>query len=457
MSSYSDYLASKRLYIVNNGTSARCNATCVSSPGPLYDGGCYSGCGNDPCSIGPTGLPGDKYLSYFSEILFANTLYLNGVIAVKIDAGLAYTPGMKIRCSLCLLPTEVDLKYFYGTVNSYDSYSGVIVINSINRISDNFPYSVKREYSINIDNTGPIGWTGPAGGPTGPTGQTGPAGYTGPAGGPTGPTGQKGDNIILQATANQIAVDNTNPVSPIVGLANNVIIGNSITFSAANPGKVLSYSTTSYSGFSMNDNLSVNNLYFSASGDKCLSHNGSKFVVNGAIDIFGNVGLGNINGPYTPIIARLPQNAATSDSYAVRMAYTNAISGISQWQLFASTSSAAQKANIETLPDSTSILDVRPVTYNPITSNEELEKTHIGFIAEEMAENELGDFFVIRDETGVPRSIQYELMIPLYASAMRALRSRVVDLENTVKTQAEKLRKMDEFESRLHRIEELMR
>jgi hypothetical protein len=448
MSSSSDYIASKRMYIVNNGSSNSCNAPCITSPGPLYDGGCSSGGGGDCCD-GPTGPPGDKYLSYFSETFFANILFTNGAIGVKIDAGLAYMPGMFVRCLLVLQPSEIDMQYFYGTVSSYDESSGVIVINAINRISANIPYGVTRQYSVNIDNTGPTGPTGPYGGPTGPQGETGPAG------GPTGHTGPKGDNVVLQSTANQTTVNNTVPTSPVVGLASNVILGNSLTFASANPAKILSYSTGSYTGFSMNDNLNINGLYFQTSGDNSISHNGTKFIVNGSMDISGNVGLGNVTGPYNPVIARLPQNAATTDSYAVRMAYTSAISGIAQWQLFASTSSSTRKANIESLPDSTSILDVRPVSYNPIAENGELETKHIGFIAEEMAENELGDLFVIHDENGVPKSIQYELMIPLYASAMRALRARVADLENTVKTQGEKLAKMDELDARLRAIEGL--
>ena len=448
MSSYSDYIATKRLYIVNNISSNTCNAPCITSPGPLYDGGCSTSCSStgDDCCAGPTGPSGDKYLSYFSETFYSNILFTNGAIGVKIDTGLAYLSGMYVRCLLVLLSTEVDSQYFYGKVSSYDESTGVIVINSINRISDDFPYGSTRQFSINIDNTGPTGATGPYGGPIGPTGPTGPSG------GPTGPTGP---TVLLVATANQTTVDNTDSSSPIVGLADDVILGNSLTFSSASSSKKLSYSTGSYSGFSINDNLNVSSLYFQSSVDNSITHNGTKFIVTGAMDISGNVGLGNTTGPYNPIIARLPQSATTTNSYTVRMAYTSDISNISQWQLFTCVSSALQKANIQSLPDSTSILDVRPVSYNPITPNGELAKTHIGFIAEEMAQNELGDYFVIHDENGVPKSIQYELLMPLYASAMRARRARVADLENTVRIQGKKLAKMDELDARLRAIEGL--
>ena len=59
-----------------------------------------------------------------------------------------------------------------------------------------------------------------------------------------------------------------------------------------------------------------------------------------------------------------------------------------------------------------------------------------------MAQNELGNYFVIRDDDGSPKSIQYELLIPLYASAMRALRARVGDLESTVVDQGKKIEEL---------------
>jgi len=447
MSSYSDYLASKKLYTVNN-VAPSCNAPCMTSPGPLYDGGCANE--GTSCCVGPTGPPGDTYVTFFTETFYPNMLFLNGVIGFKVDNNLAYIPGIVVKCQAVPLPLETSLYSFGGIVSTYDPTSGLIVINAVTNISANFPYSATRQYTLNIDNTGPPGPLGPAGGPPGPQGPPGTPG------GPPGPPGPKGDSVVLQATANQTTVDNSNPDNPIVGLASDVILGNSLTFSTANPSNVLSYRTDIYNGFSINDNLNVNKLYLQTSGDNSISHNGTKFIVNGSVDISGNVGLGNIVGPYNSVIARLPQTAATTDSYAVRMAYSTTISGIAQWQLFASTSSAVKKANITSLVDSTNILDVRPVSYNPIAPNGELEKTHIGFIAEEMAENELGDHFVIRDENGVPKSIQYELMIPLYASAMRALRARVAELEKTVKYQEEKLEKMEELDERLRDIERSM-
>jgi hypothetical protein len=217
-------------------------------------------------------------------------------------------------------------------------------------------------------------------------------------------------------------------------------------------------STGTPTGFVINDNLKIDNLYFSTSGNNSISYAVDKFTVSdnldisgnviiskntsifGDITITGNVFLGNMGDLSNSIVyAKLPQLATTLNSYSVRMAYTN-ISGIFKWQLFSSTSTKTQKANIKILPDDISILDVRPVTYNPISPCDgELQTTHIGFIAEEMAENEWGSYFVIRDEQGVPKSIQYDLMIPVYASAMRNLKTRVEELEKTIQLQEKRL------------------
>lgn len=410
MTSYNDYIASKRLYTVNNGFSNDgCNSICMSTPGPLYDGDYARGMGM--YIPGPMGPPGDTYISYFTKIFYAKSLFNNCIIGIKIDDSLAYLPGMNVKVQTVLDPANNELKFFYGTVHSYDRASGVLVIHAVEHISDNFPYGINKEYVVNIDNTGPP--------------------------------------VELQPTPNQTTVDNTWPSKPIIGLVDDVIINGSLTFSQATNQRKINYDNivSSDTGFIINDNMQVSKLFFTNSSDKCITHNGTKFHINDALLISGSTTIGNIavEGSGT-VITRLPQNNTTENSFAVRMS-TIPNGGIQQWQLFANTSTAKQKTNIETLPDSTSILDVRPVSYNPISSiTGKQSKTHIGFIAEEMAQNELGDYFVIRDEDGSPKSIQYELLIPLYASAMRALRSRVGELENTV---AEQGKKLEELLSRL--------
>jgi hypothetical protein len=408
MTTYNDYIASKRLYTVNNGFSSDgCNSICMSTPGPLYDGDYARGM--TMYIPGPTGPSGDVYISYFTKIFYAKSLFNNCIIGIKIDDSLAYLPGMYVKVQTVIDPEDDELKYFYGTVHSYDRASGVLVIHTVEHISDNFPYGINKEYVVNIDNTGPP--------------------------------------VELQSTLNQTIVDNTMPTKPIIGLVDDVIIGSSLTFSQAEGTKISYGNIGTEMGFIINDNIQVDKLFFTNSGDKYITHSGTSFAINDAISLVGNTTIGNINeeGSGT-VITRLPQNATTDNSFAVRMSTIpigNVNHGIQKWQLFASTSTAKQKTNIETLPDSTSILDVRPVSYNPIsTITGKQSKTHIGFIAEEMAQNELGNYFVIRDEDGSPKSIQYELLIPLYASAMRSLRSRVGDLENMIAEQGKKIEEL---------------
>jgi len=96
-------------------------------------------------------------------------------------------------------------------------------------------------------------------------------------------------------------------------------------------------------------------------------------------------------------------------------------------------SSERYKTNIQTLPDSDSILDIQPVFfYYKDPSGNPVGKRRIGFIAERLAENELGNYFVIRDKEGVVEGIYYELMIPLYASALRFLKTKIIDLEKVL-------------------------
>ena len=421
MTSYNDYIASKRLYTINN-ISNSCNSQCIMSPGPLYDGGASAtGCGTNNCEffIGPTGPAGDKYVSYFVETFYTNILFENGVIGIVIDKNLAYLPEMNIKCQTVLLSSETDITCFYGVVDKYDSSTGVIIIKEINTISSDFVYGTKRQYIINVDNTGP--------------------------------------SSLILPTLNQVTVQLNLPDTYVIGLNDDIIVGNSITFASADSSNVIMYeSTETPTGFVINDNLIIDNLYFSTSGTNNISYSEDTFTVSdnldisgntsilGDISITGNVFLGNMGDLSNSIVyAKLPQLATTLNSYSVRMAYTN-ISGIFQWQLFSSTSTKTQKANIETLPDDISILDIRPVTYNPISPFDgELQPTHIGFIAEEMAENEWGNYFVIRDTTGVPKSIQYDLMIPVYASAMRNLKTRVEELEKTIQLQEKRSSNME--------------
>lgn len=97
--------------------------------------------------------------------------------------------------------------------------------------------------------------------------------------------------------------------------------------------------------------------------------------------------------------------------------------------LYNNPSSLRYKTNVEKIQDSDEILKVNPVSYNfkDKDGNPKPEK-QIGFIAEEMAEDELGNYFVVRNSDGSCETINYGLLIPLYASALRTLKTKFNDL-----------------------------
>jgi hypothetical protein len=101
--------------------------------------------------------------------------------------------------------------------------------------------------------------------------------------------------------------------------------------------------------------------------------------------------------------------------------------------LYGVASSERYKTNIQPLDDTDEILSVQPVYfhYKDKDGNAKKEK-RIGFIAEEMAENELGKYFLVRTPEGIVDGINPELMIPAYASAMRVLKTRINNLEKVL-------------------------
>lgn len=98
--------------------------------------------------------------------------------------------------------------------------------------------------------------------------------------------------------------------------------------------------------------------------------------------------------------------------------------------LYANTSSLRYKTNIEILSDSDEILKINPVFYNYIDKfGNPKPKKNIGFIAEEMEKNELGNYFVVRNSDGSCETINYGFLIPLYASALRKLKVKLSKLK----------------------------
>ena len=124
--------------------------------------------------------------------------------------------------------------------------------------------------------------------------------------------------------------------------------------------------------------------------------------------------------------------------------------------LYCNTSSLRYKTNIEKLPDSDEILKVNPVSYNFKDSNGNPKPgKHIGFIAEEMAKDELGNFFVVRNSDGSCETINYGFLIPLYASASRTLKTKF----NSLIDEFEKLKEnhktqMSIYEKRINELKQ---
>ncbi len=129
---------------------------------------------------GPTGAPGDLYKSTSTTTLSIAT----GTKTLTIGTGLAFTVGQDV------LIYNSSSNYMYGTITTYDSVSGVMIV-SVYKIGGTGTYAA---WSVNL--SGSLGATGPTGptgslGPTGPsvTGPTGPTGAASTVAGPTGPTG----------------------------------------------------------------------------------------------------------------------------------------------------------------------------------------------------------------------------------------------------------------------------
>jgi hypothetical protein len=75
---------------------------------------------------------------------------------------------------------------------------------------------------------------------------------------------------------------------------------------------------------------------------------------------------------------------------------------------------------------------VQPVSFQTkadIAAIGESAPMQYGYIAEEMAENPMGMRFVNYNQDGSAEAVQYDMLAPAFASAMRSIRSRIVDLE----------------------------
>jgi hypothetical protein len=157
-------------------------------------------------------------------------------------------------------------------------------------------------------------------------------------------------------------------------------------------------------------------------------------TANGTATLNGTVYLGSAS---TDIVygPSLYGTSTITNSQDVRIFY-GASSGTNyQWRIFRDTSSRRYKRNITHIDDTDKILDVQPVTYydkaDYENSNGNVELQY-GLIAEEMADNEVGTNYVVRDGEGNIESVQYSRLVVPLLSAMRAMRTRIEELEKKV-------------------------
>jgi hypothetical protein len=211
-------------------------------------------------------------------------------------------------------------------------------------------------------------------------------------------------------------------------------------FSATSGNTSLAIKNSSGSAFT---SLVASNFFPGGQGSVSLGHDGTQFTMNdtlaitggitvsGSATFSGNVTLGNSTSD--DIIGTFITNASTTNTYAIRWVYQGAApSGILVSQIYAHTSSRKYKENIITIPDSDEIINVRPVSFQTKADIEAIGEgapTQYGYIAEEMAENPVGMRFVNYNQDGSAEAVQYDMLAPAFASAMRAIRTRINQIE----------------------------
>lgn len=152
-------------------------------PGPPGSTGGQGVPGNDG-GVGNNGVDGRGYdASSSTSIDVLDTLATSASLAITTER--AYTPGARVRVSDSSNPAN---NYFEGVVNTHNSVTGDMIIDSIDVKVGSGTFS-----SWNVNLTGEIG----SAGATGSQGVQGPAGVAGPQGpiGNTGPAGTNGTDI----------------------------------------------------------------------------------------------------------------------------------------------------------------------------------------------------------------------------------------------------------------------
>lgn len=143
MPSSSDYILAKKIVAIKKDL--------INSS--VGDNNCYYNCNStvigDDYDCRQT-VSGDRYLTIFSETIHKYVIN-TGSIGIQLEPGLAYTHGQNI---VCVSNTSIaPYDSFKGSVMSYNTDTGIIVINKIHDISEGFVYSTSRSYKLNIDNS----------------------------------------------------------------------------------------------------------------------------------------------------------------------------------------------------------------------------------------------------------------------------------------------------------------
>jgi hypothetical protein len=155
-------------------------------------------------------------------------------------------------------------------------------------------------------------------------------------------------------------------------------------------------------------------------------------TITGTTSLNGTTTIGNATSDQVKFTNLLQTSTITNSYSAIRL--YNASASV-PWRAFVDSSSERFKSNIVYEDASDSILDLSSVSYHDKLEFEERGEEaprQRGFLAEEVAANPDGATFVVFNAEGQADAIQYDrLVVPLH-SAMRAMRTRIEELEKKV-------------------------
>lgn len=152
---------------------------------------------------------------------------------------------------------------------------------------------------------------------------------------------------------------------------------------------------------------------------------------------------------YSSVFLKFPLSNSGSGGTFVR-GYING-----EDHLHYKTSSLRYKTNIEVMQDNEELLKINPVFYNyKVVEENTYPQKCMGFIAEEMEKNELGNFFVIRNDDDSCETIDYSTLITLYASALRSIQTTITNMTSDIENLKEKQKiKYQIYEEKINALE----